>query len=78
MSVVVSMSPGAHQKFAIFVVEMLDGNTVEYKPCAQYEGRWAQLGKQLMEQLIKVHRAAGKVSVQLWEGTARAVCIHQG
>ena len=34
------MSPGAFQKFAIFVVEILDGNTAEYKPCAQFEGRF--------------------------------------
>ena len=34
------MSPGAYQKFAIFVVEILDGNTAEYKPCAQFEGRF--------------------------------------
>ena len=34
----VTMSPGAYQKFAIFVVEMLDGtNTARYKPCAQFE-----------------------------------------
>ena len=36
----VTMSPGAYQKFAIFVVEILDGNTAEYKPCAQFEGRF--------------------------------------
>lgn len=40
------MSPGANQKFAIFVVEILDGNTAEYKPCAQFEGRFH-------EQLVK-------------------------
>jgi len=39
-SVWVTMSPGAFQKFAIFVVEILDGNTAEYKPCAQFEGRF--------------------------------------
>ena len=39
-SVWVTMSPGAYQKFAIFVVEILDGNTAEYKPCAQFEGRF--------------------------------------
>ena len=36
----VTMSPGAYQKFAIFVVEILDGNAAEYKPCAQFEGRF--------------------------------------
>ena len=37
-----TMSPGAFQKFAIFVVEILDGNTAEYKPCAQFEGRFTE------------------------------------
>ena len=41
-SVWVTMSPGAFQKFAIFVVEILDGNTAEYKPCAQFEGRFTE------------------------------------
>ena len=36
----VTMSPGAYQKFAIFVVEILDGNTAEYKPCNKFEGRF--------------------------------------
>ena len=40
------MTPGAFQKFAIFVVEIHDGNTAEYKPCAQFEGRFqTQLAK---------------------------------
>ena len=47
------MSPGAFQKFAIFVVEILDGNTAEYKPCAQFEGRFT-------EQLAKFECNDGK------------------
>ena len=42
----ITMTPGAFQKFAIFIVEILDGNTAEYKPCAKYEGRFhEQLAK---------------------------------
>jgi len=45
-SVWITMTPGAFQKFAIFVVEIHDGNTAEYKPCAQFEGRFqTQLAK---------------------------------
>ncbi|XP_023349201.1 uncharacterized protein LOC111717966 isoform X3 [Eurytemora carolleeae] len=40
------MSPGSYQKFSIFVVEILDGSTAEYKPCAQFEGRFKTLRKE--------------------------------
>ena len=49
----VTMSPGANQKFAIFIVEILDGNTAEYKPCAQFEGRFH-------EQLVKFECNSGQ------------------
>ena len=51
----VTMSPGAYQKFAIFVVEILDGNTAEYKPCAQFEGRFH-------EQLVRFECNEGRGS----------------
>ena len=49
----VTMSPGANQKFAIFIVEILDGTTAEYKPCAPCEGRFH-------EQLVKFECNSGQ------------------
>ena len=51
----VTMSPGAFQKFAIFVVEIRGGNTAEYKPCATFEGRFTeQLAKFQVSQGIGI------------------------
>ena len=58
----VTMSPGAYQKFAIFVVEILDGNTAEYKPCAQFEGRF--------------HEQQVRVDYSHWSRYLETLCSH--
>ena len=34
------MTPGAFQKFTIFVIELLEGNKAMYKPCSKFEGKF--------------------------------------
>ena len=78
----VTMSPGAYQKFAIFVVEMLDGtNTARYKPCAQFEvGIGRPAGSRDSPQPITgpLPRAAGEVLLQRGGGAAGPVRLHPG
>ncbi len=39
-SVAITISPGSYQHFAIFVVELMEGNKAMYKPCSTFEGRF--------------------------------------
>ena len=39
-SVAITISPGSYQHFAIFVVELMEGNKAMYKPCSKFEGRF--------------------------------------
>ena len=39
-AVSVTITPGAFQKFTIFVIELLEGNKAMYKPCSKFEGKF--------------------------------------
>ena len=39
-AVAVTITPGAFQKFTIFVIELLEGNKAMYKPCSKLEGKF--------------------------------------
>ena len=41
-AVAVTITPGAYQKFTIFVIELLEGNKAMYKPCSKFEGKFEE------------------------------------
>jgi len=41
-SVEVAITPGSHQHFTIFVIQLLEGSKALYKPCSSFQGRFDQ------------------------------------
>ena len=41
-SVEVAITPGSHQHFTIFVIQLLEGSKAPYKPCSSFQGTFDQ------------------------------------